>query len=68
MISKLICVAASIALVALLACGDEEPTPAPTAMPEPTATPAPTAMPEPTATPAPTATGSAHGHGRCAGP
>ena len=65
MISKLICVAASIALVALLACGDEEPTEAPaatpaptapTATPEPTATPAPTATPEPTATPAPTAT------------
>ena len=65
MISRLICVAASIALVALLACGDEEPTEAPaatpaptapTATPEPTATPAPTATPEPTATPAPTAT------------
>ena len=35
MISKLICVAASIALVALLACGDEEPTEAPAATPAP---------------------------------
>ena len=61
MVSKLICSAALIALVTLLACGGEaepEPTatPAPTATPEPTATPVPTPTPEPTATPAPTAT------------
>ena len=40
-----------VALVALAACGEEEPEP--TATPQPTATPAPTATPEPTATPVP---------------
>lgn len=42
---------ALLALVALAACGEEEPEP--TATPQPTATPAPTATPEPTATPVP---------------
>ena len=54
--SKLICGAALIALVTLLACGGGEPEPPPTPTPEPTATPAPTATPEPTPTPEPTAT------------
>ena len=44
-----------VALVALAACGGEDPeptaTPAPTATPEPTATPVPTATPMPTAAP-----------------
>ena len=41
-----------VALVALAACGEDEPEP--TATPQPTATPAPTATPEPTSTPVPT--------------
>ena len=66
--SKLVCLAALIALVALLACGDDEPaeapsdtlssraTEAPTATPRPSPKPEPTATPEPTVTPAPTPT------------
>jgi hypothetical protein len=58
MASKLTFIVATmslVALVALVACGGEDPeptaTPAPTATPEPTATPLPTATPMPTAAP-----------------
>ena len=58
MASKLTFIVATmtlVALVALAACGGEDPeptaTPAPTATPEPTATPVPTATPMPTAAP-----------------
>ena len=48
---------ASISAIALIACGEEEPTatsaPAPTQAPAPTAAPAPTEAPEPTAAPEP---------------
>ena len=62
MMSKLVCLAALIALVALLACGDDEPAEAPSdtlssrATEAPTATPRPSPKPEPTVTPAPTPT------------
>ena len=48
---------ASISAIALIACGEEEPTatsaPAPTQAPAPTTAPAPTEAPEPTAAPEP---------------
>ncbi len=62
MMSKLVCLSALIALVALLACGDDEPAEAPAdtlssrATEAPTATPRPSPKPEPTVTPAPTPT------------
>ena len=51
-----IVVAVMIAVVALLACSSETPTPIPTDTPSPTVTPSPTWTPIPTVTPLPTET------------